>query len=87
MKNCLMAAWKRNYTKPILDLEKKQSNPASVSEFLSNFESMADVVNKYFDKIMVMAEDEKVRQNRLGTLQKLVALSAGVADFSQLQGF
>ena len=73
--------------KAILKLEKNQQNPSSVDEFLTNFEPMVDVVNKYFDKVMVMAEDEKIRQNRLGTLQKLVALSASAADFSQLQGF
>jgi glycyl-tRNA synthetase len=73
--------------KAILDLEKKQKDSTSVDEFLTNFVPMVEVVNKYFDKVMVMADDEKVRQNRLGTLQKLVSLSAEVADFSQLQGF
>ncbi|MBI9048713.1 MAG: glycine--tRNA ligase subunit beta [Anaerolineaceae bacterium] len=68
-------------------LEKRKLKPDAVDEFLSAFVPLVDVVNNYFEKVMVMAEDEKVRQNRLGTLQRLVALSADVADFSQLQGF
>ena len=34
-----------------------------------------------------MAEDEKVRNNRLGLLQRIAALAEGVADFSRLEGF
>jgi glycyl-tRNA synthetase len=71
----------------ILNLEKEQRQPDSVDAFLSSFTPLVDIVNSYFEKVMVMAEEQKVRQNRLGTLQKLVALSAAAADFSQLQGF
>jgi len=71
----------------ILDMEQKQVHLNSVDEFFTTFSAYVDVVNTYFEKVMVMAEDPKVRQNRLGTLQRLVAVSADVADFSQLQGF
>ena len=73
--------------KAIQDMEKKQIHPNSVDEFLGTFSTYVEVVNAYFENVMVMAENPKVRQNRLGMLQKLVAISAAVADFSQLQGF
>jgi glycyl-tRNA synthetase beta subunit len=34
-----------------------------------------------------MAEDEKLRENRLGLLQRIAALSRGSADLSKLEGF
>ena len=71
----------------ITKMEKNRKNIHSVDEFLNSFLPNVDTVNTYFEKVMVMAEDPKIRRNRLGTLQKLVALSAEVADFSQLQGF
>ncbi len=44
-------------------------------------------INEFFDGVLVMAEDEAVRQNRLALLQDIRALTSGYADFSQLQGF
>jgi len=34
-----------------------------------------------------MAEDKKLQENRLGLLQRIAALSSGVADLSRLEGF
>ena len=34
-----------------------------------------------------LAEDEGVRRNRLGLLQRIAALADGVADLSKLEGF
>jgi glycyl-tRNA synthetase beta subunit len=48
---------------------------------------MAPVINRFFDDVLVMDEDEAVRQNRLALLQRVVALADGVADLSQLEGF
>jgi glycyl-tRNA synthetase beta chain len=42
-------------------------------------------VDEYFDEVMVMADDEKVRQNRLATLYHMRLLFLEVADFSVLQ--
>ena len=42
-------------------------------------------VDHFFDKVMVMAEDEEVRKNRLGLLRELRRQFLEVADFSLLQ--
>lgn len=42
------------------------------------------VLNTFFDKVLVMAEDKKVRQNRLGLLQSIARLLLGIADYSQV---
>ncbi|MBL3716619.1 glycine--tRNA ligase subunit beta [Lactococcus garvieae] len=39
-------------------------------------------INNFFEKVMVMAEDEKVRSNRLALLSDLSSLTATMADFS-----
>ncbi|MDZ7760269.1 MAG: glycine--tRNA ligase subunit beta [Desulfovermiculus sp.] len=43
------------------------------------------VVDDFFDHVMVMAEDQSLRQNRLNMLQTLVNRLSALADFSALQ--
>ncbi|MCZ2126772.1 MAG: glycine--tRNA ligase subunit beta [Anaerolineales bacterium] len=63
------------------------SQPFSVQGFLKVIVKLTPAINAFFDKVMVMAEDQKLRENRLGLLQKIVSRSKGVADFSKLDGF
>jgi glycyl-tRNA synthetase beta chain len=42
------------------------------------------VLNTFFDKVLVMAEEKKVRQNRLGLLQSINKMLLGIADYSQI---
>jgi glycyl-tRNA synthetase beta chain len=41
-------------------------------------------VDKFFDKVMVMVDDEKVRANRLALLQSLLNNFSTIADFSEI---
>ena len=43
-------------------------------------------VDRFFDEVMVMAEDEALRRNRLGLLAMIEGLFLDVADISRLQG-
>ncbi|NJC96830.1 MAG: glycine--tRNA ligase subunit beta [Anaerolineae bacterium] len=61
--------------------------PSSVDEFLNVVVKLIPSINLFFDKVLVMAEDAKVRENRLGLLQKIASLSNGVADLGKLEGF
>ena len=63
------------------------SQPFSVQGFLKMIVKLTPAINAFFDKVLVMAEDEAVKKNRLGLLQKIVLKSKGVADFSKLDGF
>jgi glycyl-tRNA synthetase beta subunit len=58
-----------------------------VDDFLNAFLPMLPAVNIFFDKVLVMAEDRKLRENRLGLLQRIVGLADGAADMSKLEGF
>jgi len=59
----------------------------SIADFFQIFMPLVPVINQFFEEVLVMAENPKVRQNRLGMLQQIAFLASGVADFSQLEGF
>ncbi|MCC7117921.1 MAG: glycine--tRNA ligase subunit beta [Anaerolineales bacterium] len=63
------------------------SQSFSVEGFLKVVVKLTPEINAFFEKVMVMAEDQKVRENRLGLLQRIAAQATGVADFSKLEGF
>ena len=59
----------------------------TLAQFLDAFEPIVPVINRFFESVMVMAEDPAVKANRLGLLQRLAALPAALADLSILEGF
>jgi glycyl-tRNA synthetase len=58
-----------------------------VEDFFAIFEPMIPVINRFFDTVLVMAEDSEVRGNRLGLLQRIAALPSDAVDLSVLEGF
>ena len=46
---------------------------------------MQSSVDTFFDEVLVMTEDEELRNNRLKLLAELQSLFLEVADFSLLQ--
>ena len=48
--------------------------------------SLRAPLDAFFDKVTVNAEQEDLRTNRLALLQRLIAATAAVADFSKLEG-
>jgi glycyl-tRNA synthetase beta chain len=53
-------------------------------EALNQIASIRKPLDEFFDKIMVMSEDESVRERRLRLLQALYASFSSVADFSEI---
>ncbi len=51
---------------------------------LSHIAGLRPVVDTFFDDVMVMAEDTKLRQNRLALLSSVSALFKNIADFSRI---
>ena len=58
-----------------------------VDAFLNVVVKLIPSITSFFDKILVMADEKDLRENRLGLLQKIASLSDGVADLSKLEGF
>ena len=53
-------------------------------EGLKNLASLRDPIDAFFDKVMVMANDKSIKNNRLKLLQKIQQLFMHVADISLL---
>lgn len=62
----------------------------ATSDFTDLFAQLATlrpVIDAFFDKVFVMADDENVRGNRLALLKKVADLTNGIVDLTQVQGF
>ena len=56
------------------------------ADALNTLADLRDPVDKFFDDVMVMAEDESLRRNRLALLAQMRALFLQTADLSRLGG-
>jgi glycyl-tRNA synthetase beta chain len=52
---------------------------------LRNVATLEPAVARFFDDVLVMADDPRLRANRLGLMRRVAALFAGVADFRKIQ--
>ncbi len=75
----LAAYMERNSPRIEAHRQKKEYSEALL--LLSTARGPAD---KFFDKVMVMVEDEKIRANRLALLQTLLTEFSTIADFSEI---
>ena len=55
-------------------------------EALEVIAAMRPKVDEFFDQVMVMAEDEAIRKNRLALLSELLREFTTIADFSEIGG-
>jgi glycyl-tRNA synthetase beta chain len=51
---------------------------------LEAISTLRPAVDRFFDKLLVMAEDREIRQNRLRLLNKLDELFSGIAHFAEI---
>jgi glycyl-tRNA synthetase len=58
-----------------------------VEALLNAVVALIPSINTFFDKVLVMADEQSLRENRLGLLQQIAALADGVVDLSKLEGF
>jgi glycyl-tRNA synthetase len=64
-----------------------KARPQTVDDLLNTVLKLIPAINAFFDKVLVMAEDEKIKQNRLALIGQIAGLSIGIADLSKLEGF
>jgi glycyl-tRNA synthetase beta chain len=56
----------------------------SYEEALVKIASLRDAVDAFFDGVLIMADDQKIRRNRLLLLGRIATLFGKLADFSKL---
>ena len=84
----LQDAEEKQLAKQLAEVSKQVAPLLDKHDYEKAMQTMAglrDVVDAFFDKVMVMAEDAKLRDNRLALLNQLRNLFLGVADISVLQ--
>ncbi|MFZ0806332.1 MAG: glycine--tRNA ligase subunit beta [Candidatus Sulfotelmatobacter sp.] len=62
----------------------KYRNRKEYLDALRLLSTAREPIDRFFDKVMVMVDDERVRANRLALLQKLLSEFSTVADFSDI---
>lgn len=68
--------YERSLYEAILKVEKDLS--------LKSLAEMRPVVDKFFDEVLVMTEESRLRQNRLNLLLRCVNIFTSFADFSKI---
>jgi len=58
-----------------------------VNTLLTELRGMKDTIFTFFEKVLVMHEDQAIRRARLGLVQHIAALSEGIVDLSKVEGF
>jgi glycyl-tRNA synthetase beta chain len=56
----------------------------NIDQAFADIAAMRETVDRFFDDVMVMADDARVRQNRLALLGRMSGLFALLADFSKI---
>jgi glycyl-tRNA synthetase len=60
---------------------------SSIDQLFIAFQPMIEPITVFFDDVLVMAEDEVLRENRLALLQHIAALTEGIVDLTRVEGF
>jgi glycyl-tRNA synthetase beta chain len=67
------------------DVSKRADSLVQKGEYAKALEIIAELkspIDEFFDAVMVMVDDEELRNNRLGLLRKVADLFSRIADFS-----
>jgi glycyl-tRNA synthetase beta chain len=62
----------------------KYLGSGNVLVYLESLAAMRPAIDKYFDDVLVMDKDDKIRANRISLLRKVARLYLAVADFSKI---
>lgn len=71
----------------LLNAEKTLGTQEDINAALAEILVLIQPINTFFDKVLVMVEDEALRHSRLGMLQLIANLVKTAADLSYLEGF
>jgi len=71
----------------VLKVEANLAGSFDLEFTLEQVSSLMTPINAFFDKVLVMAEDQTLRESRLGILQRIAGLMKPYADLSKLEGF
>ena len=71
----------------LVETEARVTPQGGVDGFLAAFVPLVPLIQAFFDNVLVMAEEDAVREARLALLQRVAGLAVGIVDLSKLEGF
>ncbi len=71
----------------LLATERHVSPEDDVDALMAAFTPLVPHIERFFDEVLVMTEDDGLRQARLALLQRIARLAEGIVDLSKLEGF
>ncbi len=77
----------RDLHSAVMQANASDQRAGTVDDFVARFRPLVPLINEFFEKVLVMADDQRLRENRLALLQQVVRLAEGVADLARLEGF
>jgi glycyl-tRNA synthetase len=70
-----------------LEAQKLRAAVDDVDGLMAVLRPLAQPIDAFFDQVFVMVEEQAVRENRLALLQRIAALSDGIADLTKVLGY
>jgi len=67
--------------------EAKVDKNQTLDTFFGELKIITPTIDIFFDNVLVMDKEEKIKQNRLAVLQRIAALPNKLADLSYMEGF
>jgi glycyl-tRNA synthetase beta chain len=68
----------------VAEVVKKLTATRDYEEALLEIAKLRPAIDKFFDEVMVMVDDDNLRANRLALLQTVVKEFSTIADFSEI---
>lgn len=68
----------------IEDIMSEGKGAVSYATAMKRFAALKPAIDTFFEKVMIMCEDEYVRKNRLGLVKSIEELALKLADFSKI---
>lgn len=65
-------------------VQSRLSAPLDYHQLIKDLADLRPYVDRFFESVMVMVEDEKLKENRLSLLRSIAGLCQQVADFSKI---
>ncbi len=76
-----------NLNKMVEQTAKVDLAPGDLGGFFELFDPLIPLITDFFDNVLVMDEDQTLRENRLGLLQIISGFADGILDLTRLEGF
>ncbi len=69
------------------EAESRLTPNSTANDLLNELHTLVPHIQRFFDEVLVMAEEPALRDARLGLLWRIAKLTEGIVDLSKLEGF